>query len=580
MRRALRAFAVAIAAAGAIDPVFAVRRPQPLRLEILGGPQDAASRVRDRLRRTFGTDVAFDTGEVPDASIIAAPVWNQATLRAGVPVSVVMPAPPFARNIRLLAAHAPSSILVGQQAIYTAQFEGIGVEGDTSIIELQRDGVVLASATHRWASNRERFTAALNVVPPAPGLSRVTVLARGVTGEASDRDNAADLALLALARTLRVAIYEPRPSWAVGFVRRAVESDPIFSSSTLLRPSPGRVVTAGPPLRALSAQSLATFDAVIVGAPEELDAAEVKVLASFCEKRGGAVVFAPDRRPSGPYAALISPTGFDEVLLEQPAVIGSDASTAIRASEFAIAKRLGRGATAVASLPGSPPRAAIVSLPRGRGRVVFSGALDAWRYRSSVEADRAFSRFWTGLLANLGASSPRRLSITVDPAVAAPGERLTVHASIDPEAFPSRQGGEGPLVAASLVARDGTKHFVRLWPAAEEGRFDGEVMAPAAGLYDARLSVDGKTADTALLIADDVQHPPGYDDEALQLIARTTGGVAGDLSDTTGLERHLRMLPRHDEPHPVRPMRAGWWSLPFAAALCAEWAIRRRRGAR
>ena len=580
MTRALRGIAVAIAAAGVIDPVFAVRRPQPLRLEILGGSQDATSRLRNQLSRAFGDDVAFDTGDAADASIIAPPVGSQLVPRAGVPVSIVMPTAPGARNIRLLAAHAPASILVGQEAIYTAQFEGIGVAGESSIVELQRDGVVLASVTHRWASNREQFTATLSVVPPAPGISRVTVLARGVTGEASESDNAADLALLAIAPTLRVAIYEPRPSWAAGFVRRAIEADPIFSSSSLLRPSQGRVVTAGPPLRALSAQSLAEYDVVIVGAPEDLDRAQVGVLASFCEKRGGAVVFAPDRPPSGPYTALVSPSGFDDVLLEKPATIGSETSSAIRASEFALAKGLGRGAVAVASLAGKPARPVVVSFPRGRGRIVFSGALDAWRYRSTAADERAFTRFWTGLLANLAASAPHPLSIAVDPAVAAPGDRLTVRASIDPQLISSSTGGEGPSVAASLVSGDGTAHFIRLWPAAEEGTFDGEVIAPAAGLYDARLSVAGKTADTVLLIADDVQHPPVYDDESLRLIARTTGGVIGDLSDTTALERHLRTLSRRAAAFNARPMRSRWWSLPFAAALCAEWLIRRRQGAR
>jgi hypothetical protein len=211
---------------------------------------------------------------------------------------------------------------------------------------------------------------------------------------------------------------------------------------------------------------------------------------------------------------------------------------------------------------------------------VFSGALDAWRYRSTAADERTFTRFWTGLIANLAASSRHPLSIAVEPAVAAPGDRLTVRASIDPHLISASAGGEGPSVAASLVSRDGTAHFIRLWPAAEEGTFDGEVVAPAAGVYDARLSAAGNTADTAVLIADDVQHPPGYDDESLRLIARTTGGVVGDLSDTAALERHLRALPRRDEAQTVRPMRSRWWSLPFAAALCTEWLIRRRQGAR
>jgi len=140
--------------------------------------------------------------------------------------------------------------------------------------------------------------------------------------------------------------------------------------------------------------------------------------------------------------------------------------------------------------------------------------------------------------------------------------------------------GEGPPVRASLVGRDGTELFVRLWPQAETGVFEGDVVAPPAGSYDARASAAGATADTPVIVADGVRHPPAYDDDAVGLIAATTGGVVVDASDTAPLRRHLRGLNRRDERRTVRPMRSGWWSVPFAAVLCAEWALRRRRGAR
>jgi hypothetical protein len=448
-----------------------------------------------------------------------------------------------------------------------------------STIELQRDGVTLQAVTHRWTRDREQVTLPLTFVPPTAGITKLTIVARPVAGEAITDDNAADLALLAAAPTLRIGVYEPRPSWAAGFVRRALEADPIFSTSSLVHPSRGRAVTAGPALLSLSAQSLASYDAVVVGAPEELTASDVATLTTFCQRRGGAVVFAPDRRPSGPYAALISPAGFDEVLLEKPAALGGAMAAGIRASEFALPKRLTPGAVALASLSGEDARAVLVSVPRGRGRMLFSGALDAWRYRASGQHDVAFSHFWTGVIANLAASSPHRASIAVRPAVAAPGDRVSVHATIDPEAFQS-SGGEGPSVSASLVSSDGTQHFVRLWPGPEVGGFDGEIIAPGPGLYDVRLSVAGDMFDTAILIADGIRQPPGYDDESLRLIATTTGGVVADLADVAALQRHLRNLPRRDEPRTVHPMRSGWWSVPFAGVLCAEWALRRWRGAR
>lgn len=579
MTQALRALAVLIAVAGVIDPALAVSRRQPLRIEIVAGSQAASSGVRDRLSRALDDELVVPSGDTPDAVIIAAPPPAGMTLPVGVPTSVVMPLPPDVRNVRLLAAESGHSVFVGQEAVITARFEGIRANGLSSTIEIQRDGVTLEAVTHRWTRDREQVTLPLNFVPPTAGITKLTIVARAVAGEATTDDNAADLALLAVAPTLRIGVYEPRPSWAAGFVRRALEGDPIFSTSSLVHPSRGRAVTAGPALLSLSAQSLAAYDAVVVGAPEELTASDVATLTTFCERRGGAVVFAPDRRPSGPYAALISPAGFDEVLLEKGAALGGAMAAGIRASEFALPKRLTPGAVALASLSGEDARAVIVSVPRGRGRMLFSGALDAWRYRASGQHDGAFSHFWTGVIANLAASSPHRASITVQPAVASPGDRVNVHATIDPQAFQPR-GGEGPSVSASLVSSDGTEHFVRLWPGAEIGGFDGEIVAPGPGLYDARLSVAGDMFDTAILIEDGIRRPPAYDDESLRLIATTTGGVVADLSDVAALQRHLRNLPRRDEARTVHPMRSGWWSLPFAGVLCAEWALRRRRGAR
>ena len=572
--RALRAVAILIAIAGAIDPAVAVTRLQPVRVEFTTPSSRLALAVRDRLMRELGGAIAVDTGDTADALVILG------TPRRGATVSVVSRAPPNARNVRLIAASAPDAVLVGQDAIVTAEFEAFAMAGESSTIELEQDGIRLAATDHRWTSERERFTATLHYAPPTAGLVKVTVAARSKTREATDEDNVADLPLRAAAKTLRVAIYEARPSWAAGFVRRALESDPLFATASLVRPSRGPVVTAGVRLPALSATALADFDAVVVGAPEELTATEVAALTTFCESRGGSVVFLPDRMPSGPYAVLVSSDGFDEALLEKPLALAGGGPIDLRASELAWPRRLHPGAAVIARTTQESARAVIIALPLGGGRMLFSGALDAWRFRGTGADDEAFASFWTGVIANLASSSPPPVSITVTPAVAAPGERLTVHVAMDALAFQTSPGGEEPLVGASLVAHDGTEHFVRLWPSAEDGVFEGEAVAPSSGRYDARATVGGRVADTTIIIENGIRHPPAYDDDALRMIAATTGGVVVDATDTAGLERHLRGLGRRHQPRAAHPMRAAWWILPFTIALCGEWAQRRRRGAR
>ena len=579
MTRALRAIAILIAIAGAIDPAVAVNRPQPVRVEFkISSPSALA--VRDRLIHDLGETIAVDTGEPAGAVVMIGEPRDVVTPPRGATVSVVSMVPSSARNVHVIRASVPDAVLVGQDAIVTAEFEASGMAGESSTIELVQDGVRLAATEHRWTSERERFTATLHYAPPAAGLVKVTVAARSTTKEATDEDNAVDLPLRASARTLRIALYEPRPSWAAGFVRRALESDPLFATASLVRPSRGPVVIAGARLPALSAAALADFDAVVVGAPEELTASEVAALTTFCESRGGSAVFLPDRRPSGLYAPLVSSDGFDEALLDTPVALVGDGPLELRASELALPRSLRPGAVTIASTTQQPARAVIVSAPRGRGMMLFSGALDAWRFRGTGADEAAFARFWTGVIANLASSSPPKVSMTVTPAVAEPGERLKVRVAGDALAFQAQSSGEGPVVGASLVAHDGTAHFVRLWPSAEDGVFEGEARAPSPGRYDARATVGDRMADTPIIIENGIRHPPVYEDDALRMMAATTGGVVVEATDTGALERHVRGLGRSDQQRARHPMRSAWWMLPFTAALCGEWALRRRRGAR
>ena len=578
MTLAFRLLAIVIAIGGAIDPVLTVSRPRAVVVEFATQSSISALAVRDRIVRTLGGSIAINTGRPPDALVIVGLPNSFDLPPTGTPASVVSLVPSNARNVRLLAASIPNTVLVNQETTVTATFEAVAMIGEVSNFSLEQNGVRLATTSHRWSSDPERFTAILRYAPPAAGLSRLTVVALPAAREATDDDNAADLPLVVSNRRLRVAIYEPRPSWASGFVRRALENDPVLETASLVRPSRGTSITGGARLSALSADSLSSFDAVIVGAPEELTRADVSTISTFCEAHGGAAIFIPDRKPSGPYAQLISPSDFDEVILEKAVSLAGDPSP-VRASELAVPRSPAAGAIAIASTPSAPSRMVIGSQPHGRGTLVFSGALDAWRFRSDVPADSSFDRFWTGIVANLAFSANRRVAVSVTPAIAAPGDRMRLRVEVDPQLMNTSSVLPPLAVRTSLIARDGSDQFVRVWPTAARGVFEGEIAAVATGTYDARAKIGEYSADTPIMIEAGLRQPPRYDAATLRMIAATTGGVAVDASDIGVLERHLRNRSRA-ESQQVRPMRSGWWSVPFVAALCAEWAVRRKRGAR
>jgi len=167
--------------------------------------------------------------------------------------------------------------------------------------------------------------------------------------------------------------------------------------------------------------------------------------------------------------------------------------------------------------------------------------------------------------------------VSVRPALAEPGQAVTIRATV--RTAPG--AATIPPIDASLVAADGSLTFVRLWPLAEPGVFEGTVSAPDAGRYEARASLAGDlTAGAPLLVAGGVRQPPEHDREAMDLVAAVTGGVVTDSSNLAPLESHLRRLGRRDVPAERHPTRSVWWGVAFAAALCGEWALRRRGGAR
>jgi hypothetical protein len=302
-------------------------------------------------------------------------------------------------------------------------------------------------------------------------------------------------------------------------------------------------------------------------------------------RRGGTVVLLPDRRPSGPYLELMPRVQFEELLVNTPIAVRSNAGGSLRASELAIPGGDAGSYELLASADhGKTARPVVVGYPEGAGLVIFSGALDAWRFRAADAT--AFSSFWRSRVAEAALAAPRWIEIEINPSVVRPGETVTIRARLratefDDRTLPLRM----PSVSASLVSADGREQPLRLWPNAETGVFEGSLEAPASGRYDVRVSADADRADQAghaddvLTVMDDAVRPAvanGADRD--QLVANATGGVVADASDLAPIERYLRSLSRSSVQETRHPTRSPWFVVLFAALLSSEWAIRRRRG--
>jgi hypothetical protein len=581
----LRTAAFATALAGVIDPTWTTRQRAPLAVEIKSSPDAAttADDVRRRLMRSLEGEATFDSDAGPAAIVLVGGLAPPSSLAGGgLPISTVSIPRPSGPNVWVVSADGPDPVRVGWSATVRGVIEARGFAGRTSRIVLEERGAELVHVEHQWTRDLERFDVALRYTPPGAATSTVTLRAVPLDGEATSADNAADLRLVASGERLEVLVYEPRPSWNATFVRRALEEDPTFDVSAVVRASKGLEVRAGTPPPALTADALNPFAAVLVGAPEELSASEVEALRAFARRRGGAVVLLPDRRPSGRFLDLIRAPQFDEVLLETAVELVSAAGPRVRASELAVLRADVPGSDVLASYDsGKGPRPIVIDWPTGAGRVVFSGALDAWRTRAA--ADDGFARFWRVRVAEAALAAPARLEVSVRPGVPRPAEPVTIRVRIRQTEFEEAPGRTRvPAVQARLVAPDGTERPIRLWPAAEPGVFEGSFTGPAPGTYDLQVrSSTGATVDEVVHVAAEARHPLGALDEtdqALRLIATSTGGVSVDATDLTPLERHLRSLQSGEVARTIRPARSLAVLTLFVTLLCAEWTIRRRRG--
>jgi hypothetical protein len=461
---------------------------------------------------------------------------------------------------------APRDVPAGTAIRVDAELESVGAAGTTADVTVSIGGLEVGRVSQPLRDERERWRAALDVVPVGapPWIVRAAVAQPDKAGLAG---TSVAHTVVGLRRDpLAVQIYEPRPSWATTFVRRALESDARFRVESISVSSRG-VAARTKRSVALSAPELDSLDVIIVGGLDRLSAAEVRALDRFMRDRGGAVVLVPDARVDGGPAGELMPQA-TERLLERPAVLSMKAGAApLEASELLrFPSPAGvEGEVVAAAVDGSP---IVVSLPRGRGRLFISGAMDAWRYRAS--ADRGFDRFWQAAVAALALAAPPPIDVRISPPVLRPLERGVVSVRL--------RSGTGPVTAS---VDDET---IRLWPEPETGTYQGIFTArKTAGRMSIEVTAAGDRPHTTArdAVVQDSVEAPVRSGVPLSLLAASHRGIDVTPERLDELQRFVRGAIRAQGVAGVtRPLRSTWWMLPFGACLSAEWWLRRRRGRR
>ena len=430
----------------------------------------------------------------------------------------------------------------------------------------------MARASHTWTAAAPRVSLSLEAVPlDLPPWHLRVRLSAGSQAKIATSD-----VLVEEAAPLHLLFYEPRPSWIATFVRRALERDPRFAVSGIDYASRGIRISTGDEA-SLDPPTLRQVAAVIVGGLDRLAVGDRDLLDRFARERGGSLVLLPDAPiGSGPAREWLPAANSRQVLLGAP-------SRAFR--RLAAPGDSGFGDPGVRWCYGARRQGACARewfgrsgrhrvTPYGAGRLLVSGALDAWRYRAENEA--AFDRFWRSAIAGTALAAPPPVDVEVTPAVMRPGETAHVVARIRRSALAAAPAG--PL---RVSARLDTGEPVRMWPEAGTDVFTGSFVASGPALQRVTVSAGNDGSGSALLAIDPAARRAEPIGPPLAMLAVSRGGIDVTPEHLSDLEAYLR---REVSAPPVRttthPMRSGLWILPFAACLSGEWWLRRKRGLR
>jgi hypothetical protein len=553
VRAALRAAAIAIAMLAYIDPVIMRDLPQrpPLTIVTLRSEDVShAERLQGRLSPNYDVTV-----QMADPASLAAgcPTSGGCVLvsRGEVPRRLTAGATVIGALRVGRTPEADSPTLDDVRVPHTVHRDGASSIHVTLTRPVARVDVLDGDVLVGSAEPGESLEVDVTWVPLAGGARALRVVAG---------DDVEDVGVVVETAPAPVFVYEPEPTWSGTFVRRAIEDDPRFAVVGRTRVAPPVTVTRGDG-GPLSAAAVGNAAAVVVTAPHALSPADVQVLDRFVTRRGGSLLVIPDQRPAGAVLQLL-PRVSGQRRDTQPRAVGP-----LRVREW-LTFEPGAGTAALAVVDGEP---VVMSRAIGRGRVIVSGALDAWRFRDD---ESSFGAFWTGLVWEAAMAAGQPLHLRAEHVLVRPGEPIRVDAELQ-----SFDEVPMPLSASGSMTCGGQREAVRWWPGGRRGTFTSVARPQDSGHCELHLAVGDNTATLALVVQQDVQRG-GTHPDALETAVHAHGGVVADIGDgeTALIDRASARLPAVEMSTPTSPMRAPYWLIVFAACLGSEWWLRRQAG--
>lgn len=585
MPRLLRAIAITIAIAAAIDPAITTRRTTRPDIAVIAADATRDSALAARVARVIGKSFTVTPAQfaAAGATIVVGDRIPDARMTDGPVFAVTADHDRAEASIENVAV--PQWTQLGARVPVGADVRIVhGVNGGGSVT-LSANGVVVATQASDASGETQNTPYHLEFTPARPGITTLHLSAIASRGARRADSSMADVAVDVRDHVWSVLFYDPRPSWLSTFVRRSVEADDRFAVTSRVVTSRNVSTDAGRPPGTLEDDAaLDGYDAIVVGAPDALSERDVAGIERYLRRRGGSVLLLLDQQATGPWQRL---TGVSRWLDNSSgrllSVVPTGGDRMLRGAEFTWPLHLPPGADVVAytqpdsARDSSAAHPVIWRSPVGAGQLTVSGALDSWRYRDSSIA--RFDEFWRSTIATAAESAIPPVAVTLTHSVARPGEWITVAVSVRSATLHDLPAGTS--VTGTIESDTGAvRYSITLWPGESPGELRGTFRAPErSGAYRIAISADGHRAAAPLVVAVGTMHPSASTAELLSAWTIAHGGRMIGESQLDQLAPLLRAVikpvPRAERWH---PLRSPWWLLPFVVVLSGEWWLRRRRG--
>jgi len=438
---------------------------------------------------------------------------------------------------------------------------------------------------------------------------------------------------------LNVLYIEGHPRNEFKFIRRAVDNDGSLRLASYLRTGPGRFYRQGilSPLELndgfpTRVEDLYQYEAIVLGdiGRDFFTDAQLQLLQDFVAERGGGLLVSgmiDDAFAETELADILPvtmvrstnlpaflqggvrrgphPTG--ELFRPRATTAGEFSSLLRLASEDGENRRLwaalpelqgihitGRpkpGATVLLEHPvlqyQNQPVPLMTSQRYGSGRALSIGTASTWRWQMMTHStDESHQRLWRQFLRWLAQGALERISVNFDAPFYNQGDTVEVTATVLDERY---QADNNALLWLQRVSPTGDVVDVAMdWDISEDGVYRSQFAVEDEGVYQVTVDVAsaaGTGIETerraAFVVTPSLRefNDAGLDQGLLSRIADNSGGRYYPLSDINQLVDDIEHTPSAYS----REVQHDLWDRPFwllllIVLLCADWALRRRKG--